>query len=140
MRALKAEHHLIANKDLTLCVAVKTEARAIFERHRALVQQLVGFKSIEMCEVDALSALPRTVSNWGHFAILTHKNEAEAQKERQQVQEEIKQLSKHIASAQQKLSNKSFIEHAPAPVVKGVEDLLKANLAKLEDLQKVLNA
>ena len=140
LRALKAEHHLIANKDLTLCVAVKIEARAIFERHRALVQQLVGFKSIEMCEVDALSALPRTVSNWGHFAILTHKNEAEAQKERQQVQEEIKQLSKHIASAQQKLSNKSFIEHAPAPVVKGVEDLLKANLAKLEDLQKVLNA
>jgi len=60
--------------------------------------------------------------------------------ERTRLSKELEGLGKIISSIENKLSNASFTEKAPAQVVEGARRQLADNLAKQQETEEALNA
>ncbi|MDR0393366.1 MAG: valine--tRNA ligase [Puniceicoccales bacterium] len=140
LRSLKAECKLSACKQITLYACLRETCTETFKQHWKLIQRLAGFQSIEYCDASSfpIASAATTTTSWGTFALLIEQSIHNSHNERQRIQKDIHALSAHIASAELKLSNENFINHAPQEIIEGVKNLLKDNLRKREDLQKLL--
>jgi valyl-tRNA synthetase len=111
-----------------------------FQQHWKLIQRLARFQDIEYCGASSfpIASAATTTTSWGTFALFTEQSIHNAHDERQRIQKDIHALSAHIASAELKLSDENFMNRAPQKIIEGVKNLLKDNLRKREDLQKLL--
>ena len=134
LRGLKAENGLASNKNVEMLVSLNPQYATLFQQQQSDLEKLVGVKSIR-CADEIPADSPKVVTLWGTFAIVL---EEKKQLDIEALKQDIATLESYIKTAEQKLANQRFIEHAPAPVVEGVKKQLQENQQKLEALKKYL--
>lgn len=135
VRALKAEYHLGATRDVTLYYKAEAVQALLIQNHFEKLQKLIGFKTLEVT-TEALQA-PCVITALGTWYIdLSSATDVEAEKKR--IQTELEKLIALIRSGEAKLSNRSFTDKAPTHVVEGARKLHEANIAKKQELERNL--
>ena len=117
-----------------MLVNLNPQYATLFQQHKSDLEKLVGIKEIH-CVTEIPADSPKVVTLWGTFAIVL---EEKKQLDIEALKQDIATLESYIKTAEQKLANPRFIEHAPAPVVEGVKKQLQENQQKLEALKKYL--
>ena len=134
LRGLKAENGLASNKNVEMLVNLNPQYETLFQQHQSDLEKLVGVKSIA-CVAEIPADSPKVVTLWGTFAIVL---EEKKQLDIDALKQDVATLESYIKTAEQKLANPRFVEHAPAPVIEGVKKQLAENQQKLEALKKYL--
>jgi valyl-tRNA synthetase len=134
LRGLKAENGLASNKTVEMIVHLHPQYEVLLQSYKSDLEKLVGAKSIH-CVTEIPANSPKVVTLWGTFAVVL---EHEAQYNVEGLKKDIASLESYITTAEQKLKNQRFIEHAPANVIEGVKKQLMENQQKLESLKKYL--
>jgi valyl-tRNA synthetase len=138
-RELKAKHNLGPKRDVVFNLDANNEERAIVLKFNNLLLQLIGSSRIVL--LDSGQHLPE-----GTAAALTplgtlYLNLAgsiDKSAERSRLSKELEKLDQHIAGQEAKLANEAFTSKAPAKVVEGARAQLVENLAKREELRRLL--
>lgn len=134
LRGLKAENGLASDKNVEMLVHLNPTHAKLFQQHQSDLEKLVGVKEIH-CVTEIPADSPKVVTLWGTFAIVL---EGKKQLDTEALKQDIVTLESYIKTAEQKLANPRFIDHAPASVVEGVKKQLQENQQKLEALKKYL--
>jgi valyl-tRNA synthetase len=134
LRTLKAEHGN-GNKSVVTYILSDKNCED-FEKYRELLVHLVGLKALETTQ-QPLSGLPNIVTHCGTFFIETSSANNAAGVDETQLRQQLEVLSKHIQTAETKLSNEKFLSHAAPNVIEGVRRQLEENRRKYEVLKKL---
>lgn len=137
-RALKAEYNLGTRRDVTFFCNASGSEKTVLEASREVVLRLLGAESLEFVS-EAPEGAPACVTALG-TAYLNLAGSIDVEAEKDRLNKELEKLRKAIASAQGKLSNKTFTEKAPAAVVEGVQNQMNQNLEKVAELESLLKA
>jgi valyl-tRNA synthetase len=141
-RTLKANNNLAARRDVTFYFSANTiERQELVQNRLAALQHLAGAKEIKMLSLNA-SAPDGTVSTvMGLGTIyLDIAGSVDKGAERIRLGKEIEKLSNVIANSEAKLANEAFVSKAPAKVIEGAKAQLAENVAKREELKRLLAA
>jgi valyl-tRNA synthetase len=130
--------HAKANADgLTLSVFPKNaDSKAVLESNYSKLVALLGIRKIEFIE----QVLQYSSVQTPFGTVFLAGGEADVSTERAKIAEEISKISDLIKLNQAKLSNEKFLANAPASVVNGARELLGKNVAKRDELRRVLAA
>ena len=135
LRTLKAEHGK-GSKSVVMHVLSEKHCED-FEKYRELLVRLVGLKALETTQ-KPLSGLSNVVTHCGTFFIETSSANNAAGVDKTQLRQQLEVLSKHIQTAETKLSNEKFLSHAAQEVIEGVKRQLEENRRKYEALKKLM--
>ena len=135
LRTLKAEHGK-GSKSVVMHVLSEKHCED-FEKYRELLVRLVGLKALETTQ-KPLSGLSNVVTHCGTFFIETSSANNAAGVDETQLRQQLEVLSKHIQTAEVKLSNEKFLSHAAQEVIEGVKRQLEENRRKYEALKKLM--
>jgi len=133
-RTLKAAHGLAARRDTRLFLKADDAQWAIVEANLAKLPRLIGAAEIVR---GALDSAPAEVTPLGTLALDLAAN-LDPAAERARLTKELDALAKHIGATEARLSNPTFAEKAPPAVVEGARRQLAEQLAKREELTRLL--
>ena len=138
MRSLKADRNLASNKKVEFVYLAEDEKSKVLEKHLSSILSSVGAAALSRVK-EAPSGMPTLVTDFGSvYMDLASGIDVDA--ERTRLSKELEGLGKIISSIENKLSNASFTEKAPAQVVEGARRQLADNLAKQQETEEALNA
>jgi len=140
-RALKAQRNLGAKRDVKFYLQGDILKHAEFEKHREKLLRIVGASDIAL--IGHTQAAPAgtvaTVTTFGTLH-LDLAGTLDKKAEQARLNSEVEKLDKAIASSEAKLANEAFVSKAPAKVIEGARAQLAENVAKREELKRLLAA
>ncbi|KXU35849.1 valine--tRNA ligase [Cephaloticoccus capnophilus] len=134
-RTLKAENGLSSPKKTFFRLKVDAEQAAIVEPNIAKLLRLIGAAEITLCE--SISGSASAVTALGTLA-LEFDESFDPAAERARLTKELDTLAKHIAATEARLANPTFAEKAPPAVVEGARRQLANQVAKRDELTRLL--
>ncbi len=134
-RALKAEHGVASHRDVTFRLKAEGEAWAEIELNRPKILRMAG--ASQLLSLTATEGVSAVVTSYGTLAI---ELSVDAGAERLRLAKEIEALSKHIGATQARLANQAFVDKAPPAVIAGARKQLAEQLAKREELGRLLKS
>jgi len=133
-RTLKAAHGLAARRDTRLFLKADDAQWALVSANLAKLPRLIGAAEIVR---GALDSSPAEVTPLGTLALDLAAN-LDPAAERVRLTKELDVLAKHIAATEARLANPTFAEKAPPAVVEGARRQLAEQVAKREELSRLL--
>jgi len=133
-RTLKAAHGLAARRDTRLFLKADEAQWAIVAANLAKLPRLIGAAELVR---GALDNAPAEVTPLGTLALDLAAN-LDSAAERARFSKELDALAKHIAATEARLANPTFAEKAPPAVVEGARRQLAEQVAKREELGRLL--
>ncbi|MGA2053231.1 MAG: class I tRNA ligase family protein [Opitutales bacterium] len=140
-RALKARNNLAARRDVKFTLTKTPKAEKYLATQKAKLLSLCGASEINLAPPDWIAppssaAVPTLLGT----LYLDLAGTIDKDAERIRLGKELAQIDKHIASQEAKLANEAFVGKAPAKVIEGARAQLAENLAKREELKRLLAA
>ncbi|MDR1433175.1 MAG: valine--tRNA ligase [Puniceicoccales bacterium] len=111
-------------------------AQGELEMRMAKLKKLITVEKIQF--TAAALQLPSVQTPLG--SVFLHTGISDATTEREKIAKEIEKISKLIELNNKKLSDEKFIENAPANVVRGTQKMLEDNVARRNELHRILAA
>jgi valyl-tRNA synthetase len=141
-RKLKAESNKAASRDSVFYFRAEiNEREALVRNEIAILQRIIGAKEINIIPFNAEppAGAVSTVVSLGYI-YLDLAGSVDKDAERIRLGKELEKLTQHIASQEAKLANEAFVSKAPAKVIEGAKAQLAENVAKREELKRLLAA
>jgi len=135
-RTLKASHGLAARRDVHLFLKADDAQWAIVAANLAKLPRLIGAAEIVRGSLDSA---PAEVTPLGTLALDLAAN-LDPVAERARLTKELDALAKHITATEARLANPTFAEKAPPAVVEGARRQLAEQIAKREELTRLLTS
>jgi len=136
-RTLKAENRLTSPKDTYFLLMVDDEQCATVEPHLAKLKRLIGAAGLDLIRSFIIGGTPSSVTPLGTL-LLDFDSGLDLEAGRVRLTKELDALAKHIAATEARLANPTFAEKAPPAVVEGARRQLAEQLAKREELTRLL--
>ncbi len=134
-RALKAEHGVASHRDVTFRLKAESGAWAEIEVNRSKILRMTGASQLlPLTHTEGVSAV---VTSYGTLAL---ELSIDAGAERLRLGKELEALSKHIGATQARLANQAFVDKAPPAVIEGARKQLADQVAKREELGRLLKS
>lgn len=134
-RALKAQSSLSAKNDVSLYLVGDEAQLAVVDSHKEKLRKLVGFGSLE--HTDDLKHMPSELTPLGTL-YLDLAGSVDVEAEKKKLHKQLAGLEKAIQGTEARLSNEKFTSSAPATIIQGARDQLADNIAKRDELLKLL--
>ncbi|MDR1997281.1 MAG: valine--tRNA ligase, partial [Candidatus Margulisbacteria bacterium] len=142
VRNIRSEMNIVPGKKADLIILYSKEAAAeAFTEARIYIQQLAGVEQIEL--VDKLAAKPRNSSYAvidGAEVFVPLDNLIDLEAETARLSREKNRCEEEIDRIKRKLSNKNFIEKAPAEVIEKEREKEKSYVDKYRIVEEQLKA
>jgi valyl-tRNA synthetase len=134
-RALKAEHGVASHRDVTFRLKAEQDAwDEIRENQQKIIRMTGASQLLPLTNTEGVSAV---VTSYGTLAIELL---VDAGAEKLRLRKELEALSKHVAATQARLANRAFVDKAPPAVIDGARKQLADQLAKREELERLLTS
>ncbi len=137
LRALKADFQLSANRGVSFGLKAEREVQGMVDRQRETICAMVGATSIDPMDTELVG--PTVVTPLGTF-ILNMAESMDVEAESERLSKELGILHGHIEGTRKRLSNRSFIDRAPAAVVEGAKKQLEELETKAKEIERVLQS
>ncbi len=135
IRNIRGEMNIAPSKEVSIVIDMADEkVKTILEGNQAHIKTLA-----KVDEVTLSSGIPKpeasatAVFEQNQIHVLL-KGLLDFEEERKRLKKEILKIEKEMASSQKKLSNKNFLDKAPAEIVVRVEEKVAAMTLKIEKL------
>jgi len=142
--ALKAQNNLATRRDLKVVHKGDPLQQSDIRNNLEKIMHRIGAKEIEFIHLDADTVnQPPPVGTVGivtSLGIVYLPVSIDKGAERIRLGKELEKLTQHIASQEAKLANEAFVAKAPAKVIEGARAQLAENVAKREELKRLLAA
>jgi valyl-tRNA synthetase len=140
-RALKARNNLAARRDVKFALTETPRAKKHLAAQKVKLLSLCGASEITLVPTDwvaspSSAAAPTLLGTLYLDLAGTIDKVAEGTR----LTKELEKLTQHIASQEAKLANEAFVAKAPAKVIEGARAQLAENVAKREELKRLLAA
>jgi valyl-tRNA synthetase len=140
-RALKARNNLAARRDVKFALTETEKAKKQLTTQKVKLLSLCGAAEINLVPTDWIAtpssaAAPTLLGTLYLDLAGTIDKVAEGAR----LNKELEKLTQHIASQEAKLANEAFVAKAPAKVIEGARAQLAENVAKREELKRLLAA
>ena len=113
------------------------DAWATVTANLSKITRMIG--ADEIVRQDNVEGAPAVVTPLGTLALdLAANMDVGAEKER--LAKELASLAKHIGGTESRLANKAFADKAPPAVIDGARKQLATQLAKRDELERLLKA
>ena len=137
VRNIRAEMNIKAGDQLSIHVASNSAMQAVFATNEAQIKKLARADKIVLADtLDVPKASARAVLTGGAEIAVPLEGLIDFEKERARLQGQIEKLDVELQRLNAQLSNKNFVDKAPAEKV----DALRERLAELETQTATLNA
>jgi valyl-tRNA synthetase len=135
VRAMKAEQGQAARRDSKLAVEPLAHIKILSGEK---LSRLAGLSSVQVLEPGTPAPVGTVARVTPHGTLYLYLDAVDKPAERLRLSKELEKLDQHIAGQEAKLANEAFTSKAPAKVVEGARAQLVENLAKREELRRLL--
>jgi valyl-tRNA synthetase len=136
-RTLKAERGLASRRDTKFLMKADDAQWEVVSGNLSKITRMIG--AAEVVRQENVEGAPAVVTPLGTLALdLAANMDIGAEKAR--LAKEIESLAKHIAGTETRLANKAFTDKAPPAVIEGARKQLAEQVAKRDELQRLLSA
>ncbi len=111
---------------------------AIVEEHAEVIKFMAGLETLTASESGDKPEKAIAIFIDGAEVYLPLADMLDPEKEKKRIEKEIAEAEKYVKSIQGKLSNKNFVQKAPANIIEAEKEKEKATLEKIEKLKKQL--
>jgi valyl-tRNA synthetase len=133
---MKAEHNLGTKRDVKFFYVADDAKAATVEGDKDTLLRLAGAGKFDRTTTQPEGA-PAGVTPLG-TVYLDLASSVDAVAEKARLTKELEKLDKAIASAKARLANEKFVASAPEKVVQGAKDQLAQNVAKKEEIERLI--